>query len=104
MDITDEILQHHKIYGSSDFTAQFATASSKALNYAEGASIQKPETMMVTTIPRQITYQDTVGLFGAENHFVRVDLKIQNPVSACYEEPGWECARMSIENVDPDRS
>ena len=102
MDITDEILQHHKIYGSSDFTAQFATASSKALNYADGASIQKPETMMVTTIPRQITYKDTVGLFGSENHFVRVDLDIQNPVSACYEEPGWECSRMSIESVDPN--
>ena len=101
MDITDQILKYHQTYGSSDFTAQFATSSSKALNYANGASIQKPETMRVTTIPREIKYEDTVGLFGAENYFVRIDLRIENPVSACYEEPGWECARISNEEVDP---
>ena len=94
-DVTDQILKTHKIYGSSDFTAQFATSSSRALNYANGASIQKPEVERVTTIPRIINYQDAVGLFGAENHFIRVDLKVQNPVSACYEEPNWECARIS---------
>jgi len=102
MDITDQILKYHQTYGSSDFTAQFTTSSSRALNYANGASIQKPETMRVTTIPREINYQDTVGLFGAENHFVRVDLRVENPVSACYEEPGWACARMSQEEVNPD--
>ena len=101
MDITDQILQHHKIYGSSDFTAQFATASSRSLNYANGASIQKPELERVTTIPRTINYQDSVGLFGSENHFIKVDLKLQNPVSACFEEEGWECARTSTETVDP---
>ena len=100
-DVTDQILKTHKIYGSSDFTAQFATSSSRALNYANGASIQKPEVERVTTIPRIINYQDAVGLFGAENHFIRVDLKVQNPVSACYEEPNWECARISEEEPDP---
>ena len=102
MDITDQILAHHQVYGSSDFTAQFATASSRSLNYANGASIQRPEQERVTTIPRSISYQDAVGLFGAENHFVKVTAKIQNPVSACYEEPGWECARLSEETVDPN--
>jgi len=102
MDITDQILQHHRIYGSSDFTAQFATSSSRALNYANGASIQKPEQERVTTIPREISYQDAVGLFGSENHFIRVDLRIENPVKACYEEPGWECARLSDEEVVPE--
>ena len=102
MDITAQILQYHKVYGSSDFTAQFATSSSRALNYANGASIQKPEVERVTTIPRQISFQDTVGLFGSENHFVRVDLKLQNPVSACFEEQDWECARLSEETVDPE--
>ena len=102
MDITDQILRHHQIYGSSDYTAQHATSSSRALNYANGASIQKPELERVTTIPRVINYQDTVGLFGSENHFIKVDLKLQNPVSACYEEENWECARTSEETVDPD--
>ena len=81
MDITDQILDHHNTYGSSDFTAQFATASSRALNYANGASIQKPEQERITTIPRRLSYQDSVGLFGSENHFVKVTTKLQNPVS-----------------------
>lgn len=102
MDITDQILQHHRLYGSSDYTAQHATSSSRALNYANGASIQKPELERVTTIPRVINYTDTVGLFGSENHFIKVDLKLQNPVSACFEEANWECARLSEETVDPD--
>ena len=59
MDITDQILDHHRRYGSSDFTAQFATASSRALNYANGASIQRPEQERVTNIPRQLSYQDS---------------------------------------------
>ena len=95
MDVTDQILKSHLVYGSSDFTAQFATSSSRALNYANGASIQKPELEKVTAIPYELRYQDSVGLFGAENHFIRVNLKIQNPVLACYEEPRWECAEMS---------
>ena len=99
MDITDQRLDHHKIYGSSDFTAQFATASSRALNYANGASIQRPEQERITTIPRRLSYQDSVGLFGSENHFIKVTTKVQNPVSACYEEPGWECARISEEVI-----
>ena len=99
MDITDQILDHHRRYGSSDFTAQFATASSRALNYANGASIQRPEQERVTNIPRQLSYQDSVGLFGSENHFIKVTTNVQNPVAACYEEPGWECARISNEVI-----
>ena len=42
MDVTQEILRNTKLYGASDYTAAHSLASSKSLNYAEGASIQKP--------------------------------------------------------------
>ena len=101
MDVSDQILQHHRIYGSSDYTASHATSSSRALNYANGGSIQKPEEERVTTLPRKISFKDSVGLFGSENYFVKVNMRIQNPVSGCYEEAGWECARTSGEEMDP---
>ena len=101
MDVTPQILEHHRIYGASDNTNQGYVASSRALNYGKGPSIQRPENEQVTTIPRIISFKDTVGLFGTENHFVRVQMNIQNPILGCYSEPGWECARISDEIVEP---
>ena len=103
MDVTPQILQHHRIYGASDNTNQGYVASSRALNYGKGPSIQRPENEKVTTIPRVLSFKDTVGLFGTENHFVRVSMNISNPILGCYSEPGWECARFSEEiNVNQD--
>jgi len=76
MDVTQNILDIHRIYGHSDNTAPHQTSSSKCLNYANGASIQKPEEQSLTKIPFTFNYQDAVGLFGAENHFVRVNMNV----------------------------
>ena len=97
MDVTDQIIRHHQLYGGSDNTSQSYTSSSRSLNYARGASIQKPETDRVTTIPHILKYEDSVGLFGSENHFVKVQLNIQNPVAECFDDPGYECMEMSGE-------
>ena len=113
MDVTDEILRNVQIYGASDNTAPHQLSSSKALNYANGASIQKPIQERVTVLPRTLKYEDTVGLFGAENVFVRVDLKITDTGNLCFEEPGWLCLRISADSdvintyytavADPDK-
>ena len=102
MDVTPQILQNHRVYGASDNTNQGYVASSRALNYGKGPSIQRPENEKVTNLPRKIAFKDTVGLFGTENHFVRVQMNIQNPLLGCYAEPGWECARLSVETVTDD--
>ena len=57
-------------------TAPAGLSSSKSLNYANGASIQKPEVSSLTTIPYTFNWQDSVGLFGVENYFVKIDMKI----------------------------
>jgi len=95
-DVTQRILDRHIIYGGSDYTKPGYASSNKSLNYAEGGSINSPQKDRVTIIPFQINYQDTVGLFGKENHFIRVDVAI-NPdyAFACFEEEGWECAVMN---------
>lgn len=102
MNVTPQILEHHRTYGASDSTNQAYVSSSRALNYGQGASIQRPENEKVTTIPRIISFKDTVGLFGTENHFVRVQMNIQNPILGCYSEPGWECAKLAEEKNDPN--
>ena len=101
MDITDQVLAHHRRYGSSDCTNPAYSSSAQQLNYANGASIVKPEITKIGAIPFTLKYQDTVGLFGAENYFVRIDLNVQGAVLNCFEEPFWLCARLSEEPMDP---
>ena len=76
MDVTNEILQAHKVYGGSDNTSPNSLSSSKSLNYAAGASINNPAVERITKIPYAFNFKDTVGLFGAENSFIRIDLDI----------------------------
>ena len=103
MNVTKEIQKNNIVYGASDYTAPAGLAASKSLNYAKGATILKPIRNEVTVIPHTIAYADSVGLFGAENYFVRVDLDItDNLAKACYEEVGWECAYINPTFVDLD--
>ena len=76
MDVTNQILDLHRIYGSSDNTNPIGLSSSRSLNYANGASIQKPEQAGISKIPYTFNWKDAVGLFGVENHFVKVNLKV----------------------------
>lgn len=95
-DVTQRILDRHIVYGSSDYTNPAYASASKSLNYGEGGSIQKPQRDRVTIIPFKINYSDTVGLFGKENHFVRVDVAINKEYAfACFEEAGWVCAEIA---------
>ena len=92
-DVTTQIQKSHMIYGASDDTNPAYLSSNRSLNYATGGSINKPELDKVTIIPYAINYQDSVGLFGKENHFVRVNVNInKNAALACFEEEGWLCA------------
>lgn len=101
MEVTEQILRQHLTYGPSDNTAPQGLAASKSLNFANGPTIQRPEKQRVTVIPYTLRYQGTTGLMGAENYFVRVQADIGLDITLkCYEEPFWECARISNEIFD----
>ena len=91
-DVSIQVMNSHLIYGASDNTNPQGLSASKSLNYANGPSMQRPIIDRVTVIPFTLHYNDTIGLFGAENCFVRVDLDLQTLQGVCYEEPDWECA------------
>ena len=81
MDVTPRILQSVQTYGSSDYTNPAYASSNRSLNYHEGGSIQRPEKDRVTVIPYSLKFEDKVGLFGKENHFVRVDVKVDKGIA-----------------------
>lgn len=99
-DVSDQILNTILEYGASGTTEQNYTAAARSLNFDKGATFQSAERQPVTTIPKVFAFKDTVGLFGAENHFVMMAMNLQNPVSAYYEEAGWEAGGTSVESVD----
>jgi len=96
MSVTAEIIRDHQIYGASDSTAPGGIVSSRALNYAAGPSITRPDEIAIALIPYTLKYQGAVGLFGVENYFVKVKVNINREyVDACFEETYWECAHIS---------
>jgi len=96
MNVTKEIQQNHIVYGASDYTAPSGLSASKSLNYAKGPTIIHPDKTTISVIPSSIRYSDSVGLFGAENYYLRVDLNITPSLAkACYEEKYWVCANIN---------
>ena len=82
MNVTDQVIRSHELYGGSDSTNPAYYSSNRSLNYAKtsnsllGAQVEK-----VTAIPLDVNYKDSVGLFGAENVFIKVQLDIENTIS-----------------------
>ena len=102
MDVTAEILRNNQIYGASDYTGAHTLSASRSLNYASGPSITRPAVENLSVIPFTFKYQDAVGLFGAENHFVRINVTVDRNFSkGCFEEQYWECAE--IDYLDKDQ-
>ena len=66
--------------GGSSKPAYFSV--NRSLNYARGSnSLINARQENVTAIPFSTNYKDTVGLFGAENVFLKIQLNIQNSLS-----------------------
>ncbi len=96
--VTQQIAKSHIIYGASDSTNPAYSSANKSLNYGTGGSIHSPELERVSIIPLPLEYRDTVGLFGKENHFIRVNVQVNREISnSCFEEIGWQCANVTEE-------
>ena len=104
MDVTNQILQHHKIYGASDSTNQEYVASGRCFNYSKGNTIQKPITYEINLFPYKVDLKGEVGLFGAENVFFKFTVNAKDSGVICIDETGWECAdvNQNLQPVNPD--
>lgn len=101
MDVSDQILRFHELYGGSDNTNPDRLAASYSINYAHGTSINNPIEVSFTSIPYTMKFKDSVGLMGVENIFYKVNLNIDR-VGGCLEDEGYECMKATwVEELDP---
>ena len=100
MNVTTELLKVNNTYSASDNTNPDRYSSSKSLNYATGGSISKAETAEVNVVPFSLGYTDAVGLFGVENHFIKVKLNIIGDIVLKeYMEPGYIKADIDLNST-----
>ena len=92
VDVTDQIRLYNDLYGGSDNTQAAGLAASKALNYAPAPTLQQAQRVSTTVYPFTFKLVGQVGLMGAENYYVRVDVNLITPLDAEFEEDGWEPA------------
>ena len=102
VDITERIRRYHQLYGGSDNTQQGQLAASKALNYAKAPTIQQAQRLKITSFPFTFEFKGAVGLFGAENAYVRIDLDLDTLTSPEIEEDGYKPAYIDYVNVPPE--
>ena len=77
--VTQEQNKSRQTYGGTGSSTPAYLAASKNLNFAIGSnSMINARSERVTAIPYVSNYKDSVGLFGTENIFIKVDLNIQN--------------------------
>ena len=80
MDQTQIINNAIQSMGGSGTTNPAYYSSAKSLNYAKDSNNinNAKKGQLLTAIPYTLKYQDTVGLFGSENIFLKVDLDIKS--------------------------
>ena len=78
MNVTEQINRQMIGMGGGSANPNYLSVN-KSLNFAKSSnSITNAQTERVTVIPYTSNYQDSVGLFGAENVFLKVQLDVQN--------------------------
>ena len=92
INVTDQIQLYHQLYGGSDNTQAGGLAASQSLNYAPAPTLQQAQRVSTTVYPFTFKLVGQVGLQGAENYYVRVDVDLITPLDAEFEEDGWEPA------------
>ena len=108
MDVTQQENAYRLSMGGSGSARPEYYSPNKTLDFAKDSnSLKNARAQRITAIPQSIDYKDTVGLFGAENIFLKIDLDILNasqltftcggPVINTYEPA---CANFNIPDDD----
>ena len=75
-DVTEQIRQYNNLYGGSDNTQAGGLAASKSLVYAPAPTIQQAQRVSTTVAPFTFRLVGQIGLFGAENYYVRISTDV----------------------------
>lgn len=77
MDVTKQFDKISNQYGATGSARLNSLATVRRLDYAKGNSINDPITEEVFALPNTRIYENSVGLYGPESVFVKVNLDIQ---------------------------
>ena len=83
LNVTEQIVRYNELYGASDNTQRNGLSASKSLNYANAPTLQKAQPYEIRAIPFTLNFQNSVGLFGAENMYVRIDIDVEQLQDVC---------------------
>ena len=83
LDVTEQIIRYNQLYGASDNTQPNSLSASKSLNYAHAPTLQQAQRFRIQMMPFTLNFQNIVGLFGAENQYVRIDVDIVEFANEC---------------------
>ena len=108
MDVTQQENAYRLSMGGSGSARPEYYSPNRTLDFAKDSnSLKNARAQRITAIPQSIDYKDAVGLFGAENIFLKIDLDILNasqltftcggPVVNTYEPA---CANFNIPDDD----
>lgn len=76
-DVTNQINELQDSYGGSNLSNPAYYSSSRQLNLSSASnSIGNAVGQTITTVPYTLNYADSVGLYGAENYYVKISLNI----------------------------
>ena len=86
MDVTEQLNARRMSMGASGSSRPEYLAPSRTLDYAKGSnSLTNASATRISAIPQVLNYKDSVGLFGAENVFIKIDLDILSAISVFTE-------------------
>ena len=78
MDVTQQIDRQMIVSGGGSSRPEYYSVN-RSLDRSKGSnSLVNAESQLVTALPHSSNYKDSVGLFGAENIFIKVELDVQN--------------------------
>ncbi|MAP24095.1 MAG: hypothetical protein CMM87_00995 [Rickettsiales bacterium] len=77
MDVTQEIQLRGRSY-STGTTNPSGLVASRSLQFAKGPTMDRAVVQRISAIPQSLVYEDTVGLFGTENQYVRFELNAED--------------------------
>ena len=81
MNVTQDINKRIDSYGGRPSSDPKYAASNRTLDFAaQGSNINQAVPEPVSIIPIGLGYKDTVGLFGVENVYIKLDLDLKNIV------------------------
>lgn len=77
MDVSQEVQQRALTY-SSGSTNPASLSPNRSLRFASGPTIDRAVVKRISAIPQTLIFEDTVGLFGSENQYVRFELNTED--------------------------